>query len=60
MVEFTSQDTPVCNFCGRSTLAGVAGESVLTFACDDCIVLMAEIREATVKQRLVDEWHLPQ
>lgn len=57
--EIGSADTPVCSFCGRSTLAGVAGQTPATFACDDCIVLMVEIREESVKPRLMANWAPP-
>ena len=57
--EIESRVTPVCNFCGRSTLVGVAGQTPATFACDDCIVLMVEIREESIKPRLMANWAPP-
>jgi len=38
------EDWPTCNFCGNRSLQGVAGATPATFACDDCIALMVEIR----------------
>lgn len=49
----------MCNFCGRSTLVGVAGQTPAVFACDDCIVLMVEIREESIKPRLMANWAPP-
>ncbi len=48
-----SGDIPVCNFCGRSTLVGVASPTFATFARGDCIVLMVKVREETIKPRLI-------
>ena len=58
--EIKPGDIPVCNFCGRSTWVGVAGPTFATFARDDCIELMAEVREETIKPRLLPKWDAQQ